>query len=275
MTGDGANDAPAIRLADVGIALGRRSTPAARDAADLVVLDDRIETLVDAVAEGRAMWASVRDAVALLVGGNLGEIAFTVGAALLGGRAPLSARQLLLLNLLTDVAPAMAIAVQPPARRSFAQLLDEGPEQSLGVALDRAILWRAACTGGAATGAWAAARMTGSSRRARTVGLAALVGSQLGQTLVVGRPRPTTVVALAGSAGVLVGIIQVPGLSQLFGCQPLGPVGWTIAGTATAISTAASVVIPRLAGRLGREGPEIMPDVPPPTAEPQPAVSSF
>src|SRR5581483_3279274 len=112
MTGDGANDAPAIRLADVGIALGHRSTEAARDAADLVVLDDRIEVLVDAVAEGRGMWVSVRDAVALLVGGNLGEIGFTVGGTLLGGRAPLNPRQLLLVNMLTDVAPAMAIAVQ-------------------------------------------------------------------------------------------------------------------------------------------------------------------
>jgi cation-transporting ATPase I len=251
MTGDGANDAPAIRLADVGIALGERSTSAARDAADLVVLDDRIETLVDAVAEGRSMWTSVRDAVALLVGGNLGEIAFTVGASLLGGQSPLSARQLLLLNLLTDVAPAMAIAVQPPAQRSFAELLEEGPDRSLGAALNRAILWRAACTGAAATGAWAAGRMTGTAGRARTVGLVALVGSQLGQTLVVGRPRPATVAALVGSAGVMVGVVQTPGVSQLFGCRPLGPSGWAIAGTAAALSTAASVAVPRIAAGLG------------------------
>ena len=246
MTGDGANDAPAIRLADVGVALGHRSTEAARDAADLVVLDDRIEVLVDAVAEGRGMWVSVRDAVALLVGGNLGEIGFTVGGTLLGGQTPLNPRQLLLVNMLTDVAPAMAIAVQPPARRSFRDLLREGPEASLGSALDQAIVWRAVCTGTAATGAWVVGRVTGPPARARTVGLAALVGTQLGQTLAAGRPSPATVASVVGSGALLVVVIQTPGISQLFGCTPLDPLGWVTAAVASAAGTGAALVLPRL-----------------------------
>src|SRR5262249_59590642 len=82
VTGDGANDAPAIKLADVGVALGLRGTNAAKEAADIVVTDDRIESITEAIVEGRAMWSSVRDAIALLLGGNLGEIVFTLGAGL-------------------------------------------------------------------------------------------------------------------------------------------------------------------------------------------------
>jgi cation-transporting ATPase I len=249
MTGDGANDAPAIRLADVGIALGHRSTEAARDAADLVVLDDRIEVLVDAVAEGRGMWVSVRDAVALLVGGNLGEIGFTVGGTLLGGQTPLNPRQLLLVNMLTDVAPAMAIAVQAPARRSFTELLREGPDASLGSALDQAIVFRAVCTGTAATGAWLVGRATGTPARARTVGLAALVGTQLGQTLAAGRPSRTTLASVLGSGALLVVVVQTPGLSQVFGCTPLDPLGWGTAAVASAAGTGAALILPRLWAR--------------------------
>jgi magnesium-transporting ATPase (P-type) len=245
MTGDGANDAAAIRLADVGIALGRRATPAARAAADLVVTDDRLETILAAFVEGRGMWAAVREALGILVGGNLGEIAFTVAGAALTGRSPLTTRQLLLVNLLTDLAPALAIALRAPDTTAAATLLAEGPEASLGDALTRDITGRATTTAAATGLAWAAAQLTGRDTRARTVALAALVGTQLGQTLAIGGPGPAVLGSSVGSAAALVAVVQTPGLSQFFGCTPLGPLGWTIAGGAATAATAATLLTSR------------------------------
>ena len=114
MTGDGVNDAAAIRLADVGVGVAGADSPAARRSADVVITALDLTRLVDAVGEGRAMWSRVRDAVAVLVGGNASEVTFTVLGTALGGRAPLNTRQLLLVNLLTDMFPALAVAVAAP-----------------------------------------------------------------------------------------------------------------------------------------------------------------
>jgi len=255
MTGDGANDAAAIRLADVGIALGKRGTPAARAAADLVVADDRLETITAAVIEGRAMWRSVREAIGILVGGNIGEIGYTLFGTLMAGTSPLNARQLLLVNLLTDLLPAVSVALRNPGPGAARSLLAEGPDTSLGSALTEEIAVRAAATGAAASAAWVAARMTGSPARARTVGLATLVGAELGQTLLVGGRSPAVAVASLASLGVLVGVVQTPGLSQFFGSTPMGPVGWSIAATAAGTATAGSALLPA-SGRVLRPAAE-------------------
>jgi magnesium-transporting ATPase (P-type) len=210
-----------------------------------VVSDDRLETIIAALVEGRAMWTSVREALAILLGGNLGEIGFSVLAAAATGRSPLTARQLLLVNLLTDLAPALAIAVRAPRPSATDSLLGQGPNGSLGAALTRDMAVRAATTGLGATGAWVAARLTGSSRRASTVALAALVGTQLGQTLATGGLNRGVLAASLGSAAVLAGTIQTPGLSGFFGCRPLGPIGWGIATGSAAAATGLNAALTR------------------------------
>jgi cation-transporting ATPase I len=252
VTGDGANDAPAIRLADVGIALGARATPAAREAADVVVTDDRIETITDAIVEGRGMWSSVRDALSILLGGNLGEIVYTLGTGIAGGNGSLNARQLLLVNLLTDVLPAMAVAVRPPPDITPDQLLAEGPERSLGTSLTRDIQARAAITATAAGAAWLIARPVSTLGQASTVGLVALVGAQLGQTLAVRGRTPLVAAAVIGSLALLAIAVQVPGLSRIVGSRPLLPHQWTIALAAAAAATVAQALATRLLSRPPR-----------------------
>ncbi|MGW7404096.1 HAD-IC family P-type ATPase [Streptomyces sp. NPDC054833] len=259
MTGDGANDAPAIRLADLGIAFGTRATPAARAAADLVVTDDRLESVLDALVEGRAMWASVRKALAILVGGNLGEIAFTLLGAAATGTSPLTARQLLLVNLFTDLAPAMAVALRPPRPEATERMLHEGPEVSLGTALTDETVNRAVATALGATAGWLAARFTGRPARARTVALVALVGAQLGQTLLVGGRSPAIVIASVGSLAALAAVVQTPVLSQFFGCTPLGPIAWSIALSAAAGATVSSLFLPPLIARVHAAIPALRP----------------
>jgi cation-transporting ATPase I len=252
MTGDGANDAPAIRLAEVGIALGSRATEAARSAADIVVTDGRLETIVRAVLEGRALWRSVRDAVALLVGGNLGEIGFTLFGGLSEGRSPLNTRQLLLLNLVTDVAPALAIALRPPGNIDPDALLREGPEASLGEALEHDILQTAAVTAMTGSLARLLAGLTGHNRPAAdTVGLLTLVGTQLGQGLVTRRVDPLTVATGLGSVAALVATVQTPLVSEAFGCRPLGPLALLQAGAATALGIGVGAVLALDRRRVG------------------------
>lgn len=151
-----------------------------------------------------------------------------------------------MVNLLTDLAPATAIALRPPHPASTTALLAEGPEASLGAALTRDVTTRAITTAAAATTAWTIAGLTGGPARARTIALAALVGTQLGQTLVIGGPSPTVLASGLGSAAALIGVIQTPGLSQFFGCTPLGPLAWTIAATSATAATVAATLLPAL-----------------------------
>lgn len=251
MTGDGANDAPAIQLADVGIALGEHATPAARGAADLIVTDGRIETIVRAVVEGRKLWISVRDAVSILLGGNLGEIGYTVLGNLATGRPPLNARQLLLVNLFTDAIPAMVIAMMPPAGVSAERLLEEGPDRSLDERLTRELAWRATVTAGTGILGWSLARSTGSRRCADTVGLVSLVGGQLTQTMVVGHRSPLVIGASLASLAGLLAVVEIPGVSRFFGCRPLGPIALSPAGLAVGVGTVVSMGVPLLVSRVG------------------------
>ncbi|GAA2562636.1 MULTISPECIES: cation-translocating P-type ATPase [Streptomyces] len=245
MAGDGANDAAAIRAADVGVGIEARGSAAARNAADIVLTTGDLSVLVDAVGEGRALWRSVADAVSILIGGNAGEVGFSVLGTLLAGSSPLSTRQLLLVNLLTDMFPAMAVAVTPSDDPSTAVHAATGPMglDVLGAPLLRAIRRRGVTTCLGAVTAYLIGRLTpGTERRSTTMALCGVVGAQLVQTLSGRRHSPLVWATALGSAAVLAALVQTPGVSHFFGCTPLGPLAWS--GVALAI--ALSALAPRL-----------------------------
>ena len=116
------------------------------------------------------------------------------------------------------------------------------------------VLVRGAATTVGATGAWATGRLTGPFGRASTMGLAALIGTQLGQTAWFGRRSPLVLATAAGSVAVLFAVVQTPGLSQFFGCTPLDPLSWLVVLGWAAVGTATAEVAPGLVARARRPG---------------------
>ena len=269
MVGDGANDAAAIRAATVGVGVVAHGSDPAHMVSDVVLIDGRIDALLEAIEEGRQLWRRVQAAVQVLLGGNAGEVIFAVIASAITGTSPLNTRQLLLVNTMTDALPAAALAVSKPRGTVDPNL--RGVDQP---ALWNAVAIRGAATAAAATAAWAMAAFTGipglnglpgfaalpglsrlpgltgvpgftGPQRASTVALVALIGAELGQTLLESQ-APLVLLTAAGSlAGVGI-LISIPGVSQLLGCTPLDPLGWAEGLGAAAAATVAVGILSRM-----------------------------